>query len=71
MALVHAAVRAATGCALVIDAFDAHKTFSAALQDAGFDAQRPLFRMCHPGRSPFERRTSGLAEYAILGPEFG
>jgi GNAT superfamily N-acetyltransferase len=70
-ALVDAAVRSATGRALVIDAFDARKTFSAWLQDAGFDAQRPLFRMCHPGRSAFEPRTSGLAEYAILGPEFG
>jgi predicted N-acetyltransferase YhbS len=71
MALVAAAVRAAGDRAMVIDAFDAHPTFSTWLEDSGFASQRPLFRMCRPGRSQLVREGLSLAEYAILGPEFG
>lgn len=71
MALVSAAVGAETGRALVIDTFDAHQRFSAWLEKSGFAGQRPLYRMRRGAATRDERTPSELAEYAILGPEFG
>lgn len=53
---------------VVIDAYDAHRSFSEWLRSIGFVAERPLFRMSRPAataqrRSPFE--------FAIFGPDFG
>jgi GNAT superfamily N-acetyltransferase len=74
-ALVSAALRAADGRALVIDAFDRHRGFSNWLQSRGFSASRPLFRMhraLHPGGRGGDAEAHGAsAERAILGPEFG
>jgi GNAT superfamily N-acetyltransferase len=70
-ALVAAAVRAAGGRPLVIDAFDERTAFSSALQEIGLAAQRPLFRMSRPADTPFQPPSGDLLEYAILGPEFG
>jgi GNAT superfamily N-acetyltransferase len=72
-ALVGAAVRHATARPVVIDAFDTHETFAAWLRGAGFQAQRPLYRMCRPigaRASEDAHAPSDLIGFAILGPEF-
>ena len=70
-ALASAAIGESGGCSLVIDAHDAHEEFGAWLRHAGFEPQRPLYRMCRPGRSPAPSRPPGLLiEFAIMGPEF-
>ena len=70
-ALAGAALLAASGRAVVVDAFDAHTDFTSWLSSRGFAAQRPLFRMrrgAHAERQRDPRAT--LVEFAILGPEF-
>jgi GNAT superfamily N-acetyltransferase len=73
IALVSAALGAAAGRSVVVDAFDARPAFVAWLHARGFAAQRPLFRMRRP---PREAAPGGPApvsvspEYAILGPDF-
>jgi GNAT superfamily N-acetyltransferase len=53
----------------MIDAYDENLVFVEWLQSAGFEAQRPLYRMRRGG----ERHAGPAAptEFAILGPEFG
>lgn len=72
-ALVGAGLAAAAGRPAGVDAFDARRGFARWLGEAGFAAERPLFRMCRPS-GPL----SGSAptppvprEYAICGPDFG
>jgi GNAT superfamily N-acetyltransferase len=78
-ALVSAALVAAGGRRVVVDAFDAstssapRNAFVTALRADGFVVQRPLTRMCRPAESgacgpDINRRT--VREVAILGPEF-
>jgi hypothetical protein len=68
-ALVGAAASAAGDRAVVVDSFDTHGDFGVWLNDSGFHAERPLFRMCRPGgRRPAV--PTAITEYAILGPEF-
>jgi GNAT superfamily N-acetyltransferase len=73
-ALVNAALTAAAGRPVVVDAFDSHSAFTASLCACGFQVQRPLFRMCHrsgPVASAIGgRNLPALVEFAILGPEF-
>jgi GNAT superfamily N-acetyltransferase len=73
-ALVGVALRAASDIALTVDAVDAYPAFAGWLRESGFDAQRPLFRMRRPPAQPsageVPRPPAGLAERAILGPEF-
>lgn len=72
-ALVGAALRHATARPVVIDAFDTHEMFAASLRSAGFQTQRPLYRMCRPigaRASEDARAPSDLIGFAILGPEF-
>ena len=71
-ALLGAAMRSAGERAVVADTFDAHKSFSEWLRERGFQAERPLFRMCRPGVSPAARLAShrDTMEFAIFGPEF-
>ena len=72
-ALVGAALRHAAARPIVIDALDARETFATWLRHAGFQAQRPLYRMCRPigarGREDVPVRRD-LIEFAIVGPEF-
>jgi GNAT superfamily N-acetyltransferase len=69
--LAAAAIAASGGCSLVIDAHDAHEEFGAWLRHAGFEPQRPLYRMCRPGGAPAPvRQAEALTEFAIMGPEF-
>jgi GNAT superfamily N-acetyltransferase len=71
--LIGAALRAAGDRPVVIDAFDSRRTLVGWLGECGFEAQRPLYRMCRPGREAFphnDHRASGVAGFAILGPEF-
>ena len=74
-ALVRAALAAAEGRAVVVDAFDRHTGFTAWLGSHGFNASRPLFRMCRAGdRGAWAGRDDvhgSLQERAIFGPEFG
>jgi GNAT superfamily N-acetyltransferase len=73
-AMLDAVVHASAGRPLLVDAFDSRKTFVARLAGHGFQAQRPLYRMCRPGRLRFadhDHRAGGLTGFAILGPEFG
>jgi GNAT superfamily N-acetyltransferase len=74
-ALVTAARAGSGGRPVAIDAVDARQTFSAWLSADGFEAERPLFRMCRAARQPAAGRRpphrTRLAEFAILGPEFG
>jgi GNAT superfamily N-acetyltransferase len=65
-----AAIGESGGCSLVIDAHDAQQAFGAWLQKARFEPQRPLFRMCRPGRRLAPGRETPLTEFAIMGPEF-
>jgi GNAT superfamily N-acetyltransferase len=72
-ALVGAALRQAAPRPAVIDAFDSRETFAAWLRSAGFQAQRPLYRMCRPIGARVREDVqvcSDLIEFAILGPEF-
>ena len=72
IALVTAALHHASEQAVVVDAYDDQNEFVAWLQSAGFEAQRPLYRMRRPGSvtaTPGMR--APLTEFAILGPEFG
>jgi GNAT superfamily N-acetyltransferase len=72
-ALVGAALRRAGDTPVAIDVFDARETFGDWLRGAGFQVQRPLYRMCRPGGGPAlepEQTCTPLIEYAILGPEF-
>jgi GNAT superfamily N-acetyltransferase len=72
-ALVSAALSAAGGRQVIVDAFDAHHAFAASLRRRGFEQQRPLYRMCRPARQPsgaHATRRHALIEFAILGPEF-
>jgi GNAT superfamily N-acetyltransferase len=71
--LVSAALRAAEGRSVMVDAFDSRRTFVGWLTDCGFEAHRPLYRMRRPGRVPLDlhdHRADGLTAFAILGPEF-
>jgi GNAT superfamily N-acetyltransferase len=73
-ALVAAALRTSGVRPVVIDAYDAAGDFAAFAGACGFAPQRPLYRMCRPGRTSAvatTRAASGLTEFAILGPEFG
>jgi GNAT superfamily N-acetyltransferase len=74
-ALVAAALPAASGRAVVVDAFDAHGDFTSWLAGRGFVAQRALFRMCRPGTARAAvsdaAARGALTEFAIFGPEFG
>lgn len=71
-ALAGSGLANAEGRAVVVDAFDARTRFTAWLHAAGFSAERPLFRMCRPGRE--SSNAGGLPrlrdQYAILGPDF-
>jgi GNAT superfamily N-acetyltransferase len=72
-ALVGAALRQAAERPVAIDAFDACEAFTAWLRSAGFQAQRPLYRMCRPNGVRVRedaRASTDLIEFAILGPEF-
>ena len=71
--LVGAALRQVAARPIVIDSFDAYDTFSAWLRTVGFQAERPLYRMCRPAGAPVaeHRHTErDLIQFAILGPEF-
>jgi GNAT superfamily N-acetyltransferase len=68
IALASAALPAAKGRPVVVDAYDEHEEFAAWLRASGFEAQRPLYRMRRGASVP---RQATLTEYAILGPEFG
>ena len=73
-ALVSAALLAAEGKALVVDAFDRHDGFAGWLRSRGFAAARPLFRMRRTARDrdgvgPGSANAE-FSECAILGPEF-
>ena len=70
-ALAAAAIGESGGCPLVIDSHDTNEAFVAWLRHAGFEPQRPLYRMCRQGRSPAPGRPPApLTEFAIMGPEF-
>lgn len=71
-ALAEAALHAAGSGRLAVDAFDGHPDLTSWLQDRGFAAARPLFRMCRPAAGREYRPFShpGCTEFAILGPEF-
>jgi GNAT superfamily N-acetyltransferase len=72
IALASAALPAAKGSPVVVDAYDEHEEFTAWLRASGFEAQRPLYRMRRAGDAPAAPTGgSGLIEFAILGPEFG
>jgi hypothetical protein len=72
--LASAATVAAGDRPTVIDAFDARTSFRAWLREAGFEPQRPLFRMRRPpsqaARAETTRSQPAVHELAILGPEF-
>ena len=70
IALAAAAVANAQEKSVVIDAYDAHRDFTAWLQSAGFEAQRPLYRMWRGSRD-VPPAVSPVTPFAILGPEFG
>ena len=72
IALAAAALPAAKGRAVVVDAYDEHDDFTAWLRASGFEGQRPLYRMRRPGSVRSAPRVhEPLTEFAILGPEFG
>lgn len=74
-ALVDAALAAADGKSVVVDAFDRHTEFTSWLGNRGFTASRPLFRMQRAGhdgeRGGGSAAQPGFSERAIFGPEFG
>jgi len=67
-ALLEAAMRAAEGAPLVVDARAEREDWRAVLAEAGFVEQRPLARMYLEGRRP---PAHGELELAIFGPDFG
>jgi GNAT superfamily N-acetyltransferase len=76
-ALVNAALASAGDRPIIVDAFDAHAGFSAAMCRCGFVIQRPLIRMCRSAASEqsvcpraLGTRHQSVREFAILGPEF-
>ncbi len=73
-ALVNAALASAGGRPVAVDAFDSHQLFTSWLRTRGFEAQRPLYRMCrragNVAASSGIRKRPALVEFAILGPEF-
>ena len=73
-ALVNAALASARGRPVVVDAFDSHHVFATSLRTLGFQAQRPLYRMCRragcAAASAGMGKRPALVEFAILGPEF-
>ena len=73
-ALVAAALASAGSRPVVVDAFDSHHLFTTSLRTLGFQAQRPLYRMCRraggAAASTGRGRRPALVEFAILGPEF-
>ena len=73
-ALVNAALASAGGRPVVVDAFDSHHLFTTSLRTLGFQAQRPLYRMCRRAGGAAAPTGMGkrpaLVEFAILGPEF-
>jgi GNAT superfamily N-acetyltransferase len=73
-ALVNAALASARGRPVVVDAHDSHHLFTTSLRTLGFEAQRPLYRMCRRATSAAAPAGMGkrpaLVEFAILGPEF-
>jgi GNAT superfamily N-acetyltransferase len=59
--------------AVVADVFDERDAFTEWLRGCGFEAQRPLYRMCRPGtdaHEPLVGNPRALVEYTIFGPEF-
>jgi GNAT superfamily N-acetyltransferase len=69
IALASAALPAAKGRPVVVDAYDEHGDFTAWLRASGFEAQRPLYRMRRPGRAPTAPAgASGLIEFHIHLP---
>ena len=73
MALAAAALPHTRGKAVVVDAYDGNVEFTQWLQSAGFEAQRPLYRMRRAAAVPAEAQGPSVpqTEFAILGPEFG
>jgi GNAT superfamily N-acetyltransferase len=72
-ALVKTALASAGDRRVVIDVYDRHHAFAAALRDAGFVVERPLVRMRRPAPSGACDRPvapGNVREFAILGPEF-
>lgn len=71
--LIDAALLSAPGRPVIIDAYDDRGGFAEWLGSRGFTGQRPLYRMRRPGAAPsaaWDDAPGGLAEFAILGPEF-
>ena len=73
-ALVNAALASAGARPVVVDAFDSQPLFTTSLRALGFQAQRPLYRMCRRAGcaavSTGRGKRPALVEFAILGPEF-
>jgi GNAT superfamily N-acetyltransferase len=72
--LAGAALASAADRPVVVDAFDQHSAFSAWLRNRGFAVQRPLIRMRRRAKVNGSRTavaSGSIAEFAILGPEFG
>jgi GNAT superfamily N-acetyltransferase len=67
--LVSSAIAEVRDRPVVIDAYDAHGSFSDWLRSIGFHAERPLFRMARGENR--KRPNAALREFAIFGPEFG
>ena len=71
-ALAAAALAQARGMPVFVDAFDAGTNFTRWLHACGFEAQRPLYRMCRmpDGARPLPQAPTRLIEWSIFGPEF-
>lgn len=69
IALASAALQRVGAKSAVVDAYDEHDAFVGWLGSAGFEAQRPLYRMRRGGHR--HHRPPTPREFAILGPEFG
>jgi GNAT superfamily N-acetyltransferase len=69
IALASAALERVGQKAAVVDAYDQHAAFVDWLGSAGFEAQRPLYRMRRGATQ--HARPLAPTEFAILGPEFG
>jgi GNAT superfamily N-acetyltransferase len=72
IALAASAASECGGRPLVVDAYDAHEDFGAWLRTAGFEPQRPLYRMRRGATGPAAAATrrGPSIQYAIMGPEF-